>query len=258
MVSMPEFPAILSPDLWFRQGAGPRYRQLQLHLENLMGDQTLLPGMPLPPEREIAKQTGMSRVTVRKAIQGMVAGGILVQRQGSGSYVAERSIGGPTERSLARLTSFTEELTRRGRTADSHLIRAGTFPPSPDEIMTLGLSAGESVSRVDRVRRADGIPIALEYTSLSSDILPDPAAVRDSLYELLSAAGHRPCRAIQRISAANLTDEQARHLAVNPGKAALRIVRTGYLESGRAIELTHGVYLGEAHDFIVELRNPPV
>ena len=253
-----DFSAILAPDTWFQKGAGPRYRQLQLRLENLIANATLPPGTPLPAEREIAAITEMSRVTVRKAIQGLVAKGQLAQKQGSGSYVAEPQLGGPTERSLAQLTSFTEELNRRGRVSDSVTLRRGTFAPSPDEIIALGLSAGETVTRIDRVRRADGNPIALEYSSVSSDILPNAEAVRGSLYEWLTAHGLRPCRAIQRISASNLDAEQAAHLNVAPGVAALRIVRTGYLETGRAIELTSGVYLGEAHDFIVELKGPPI
>ena len=128
--------------------------------------------------------------------------GVLVQRHGSGTFVAR-----PVERveqSLSLLTSFTEDMARRGMTLRSEWLERGIYAPSPDEMMVLGLSSKEQVARVSRLRIADGTPLAIERAALSAAVLPDPMAIGSSLYAALEKTGSRPVRAVQRISAANL------------------------------------------------------
>ena len=123
--------------------------------------------------------------------------------------------------------------------------------------MTLGLGAGERVARLERVRRSDGVPLAIERASLSLRSLPDPAAVETSLYATLEARGLRPVRAVQRISASNLGAKDAELLSVPTGAAGLRIERIGYLPNGRVVEFTRSLYRGDAYDFAVELKLAP-
>ena len=137
----------------------------------------------------------------------------------------------------------------------SQILRRGVFLPSPDEQMALGLSGGERVARVERLRFADDAPLALEWSSLPTDILPDPDAVQTSLYDVLRAAGTAPTRAVQRITAVNLNAADARLLHLTEGAAVLRIDRTGYLPTGRPIEFTRGLYRSDIYDFIAELRH---
>ena len=85
-------------------------------------------------------------------------------------------------------------------------------------------------------------------------VLPDPAGIGSSLYAALELTGNRPVRAVQRISAANLGDSDARLLEVPPGIAGLQIERISYLASGKVIEFTRSVYRGDAYDFVAELR----
>ena len=80
---------------------------------------------------------------------------------------------------------------------------------SPEEVVVLALSAGESVSRIARLREAGGSPMAIERASLPPDILPNPTLVTTSLYEVLEESGNRPVRALQKISAMNLEEEDA-------------------------------------------------
>ncbi len=98
------------------------------------------------------------------------------------------------------------------------------------------------------------VPLAIERASLSARVLPDPSAVGSSLYAALEAGGNRPVRAVQRISAANLGETDARLLDVQLGSASLRIERISYLASGKAIEFTRSIYRGDAYDFVAELR----
>ena len=145
-------------------------------------------------------------------------------------------------------------MKRRGLETTSTWLERGIFLPSPDEVLTLGLAAGDQVARIHRLRAANGQPMALECAALPLDILPDPMRVTTSLYECLEATGHRPIRAIQKISAINLGAGDAERLEVAEGTAGLKIQRTSYLESGRVAELTRSIYRGDAYDFVAELR----
>ena len=242
----------LAPDAWFRPDAGPRYVQLRKRLSDGVSKGILPPGSTLPPEREIAAITDFSRVTVRKAIQSLADEGTIVQRQGSGSFISSRPE--QIEQKLSRLTSFSEDMTRRGKSSTSRWLERGLFMPSPDEMTSLGLSAEDSVARIARLRLADDEPMAIERASLPTDILPNPLVVETSLYEVLERDGHRPVRALQKISAVNLAASEAELLAVPTGDAGLRIERTSYLESGRVAEYTQSLYRGDAYNFVAELR----
>ncbi len=242
----------LQPDAWLRADGGPRYLQLRHRLNEGVDQGILKAGGSLPPEREIATLTDLSRVTVRKAIQSLVDDGIVVQKQGSGSFVA--SDAPQIEQSLSLLTSFSEDMARRGMKATSVWLERGVFMPSPDEVLVLALPADASVARISRLRLADEKPMAIERASLSADILPNPLVVDASLYEVLARSGLRPARAMQKISAINLGEQDAQLLQVQAGEAGLRIERVSYLSDGRVIEFTQSVYRGDAYNFVAELR----
>ncbi len=234
------------------QPGAPLYLRLKKSIEEAVENGLIGPGDALPSERDIALKADVSRVTVRKAVQDLVRGGVLVQRHGSGTFVAPRMA--RVEQSLSRLTSFTEDMARRGMSARSLWLDRGLYAPSPDEIMVLGLSAKELVARVARLRMANDTPLAIERASLSANVLPDPETVSSSLYTALEETGHRPVRAVQRISAANLGEADAALLKVPAGCASLNIERISYLSSGRVIEFTRSIYRGDAYDFVAELR----
>jgi GntR family transcriptional regulator len=145
-------------------------------------------------------------------------------------------------------------MARRGMAVTSIWLDRGIYIPSPDETVVLGLSPGEQVARISRLRLSEHTPLAIERASLSSATLPDPEAVGASLYALLDRRGLRPVRAIQRIRAANLSEDDARLLDVPAGAAALNIERIAYLATGRAVEFTRSIYRGDTYDFVAELR----
>lgn len=248
-MSISEF---LRPEGWMGKDAGPRYVQLRRRLEEGISTGILAPNSSLPPEREIADLTDLSRVTVRKAIQELVRKGLVVQKQGSGSFV--REVEPKVEQSLSHLTSFTADMKRRGMETTSKWLERGVFLPSPEEEVALGLPGGSSVARIYRLREAGGRPMALEKAALPLDILPNPLEVTTSLYELLETHGNRPVRAVQKISAVNLEKSEADLLGVAEGTAGLSIQRTSYLDSGRVAEFTQSLYRGDAYDFVAELR----
>lgn len=231
---------------------GPLYVKLQRLIENAVLDGLLKPGDALPPERELAAIADISRVTVRKAVQGLVSDGLLIQRHGSGTFVAPRSA--RVEQSLTHLTSFTEDMARRGMVVRSTWLDRGIYVPSPEEMVTLGLTSGERVSRISRLRVANDTPMAIERAALSVHVLPNPELVTLSLYAVLAASGNRPVRAIQRISAAILKENDAKLLEVPTGSASLNIERISYLDSGKVIEFTRSIYRADAYEFVAELK----
>ncbi len=251
-MSIAEF---LKPQDWFNATSGPLYVRLQKRIQQGIDTGLLTPEAPLPAEREIAALTGLSRVTVRKAVGELVEKGAIVQRQGSGSFVVDPAQ--RVEQSLSRLTSFTEDMARRGMESQSHWLERGLFMPSPQEVLALALGADDSVVRIARLRTADGRPMAIERASLPPDLLPNPTALTHSLYEELGKSGNRPVRALQKISAINLGQPDADLLRVSAGDAGLKIERTSYLPGGRVAEFTRSIYRGDAYEFVAELRLAP-
>ncbi len=231
---------------------GPLYLRLRRWIEDAIKRGAINPGDALPSERDLAIRADVSRVTVRKAVQQLVQDGVLVQRHGSGTFVAPQPP--RVEQSLSQLTSFTEDMARRGMAVRAEWLDRGLYVPSPDETVILGLGAGEQVARIARLRLSADIPLAIERASLAASVLPDPAAVGDSLYKYLERFGVRPVRAIQRIRAANIAEADASLLQVSPGSAGLHIERISYLATGRVIEFTRSIYRGDTYDFVAELR----
>lgn len=231
---------------------GPLYLRLRRWIDVAIARGDLRPGDALPSERELAFRVNVSRVTVRKALQQLVREGVLVQRHGSGTFVAPRTR--RVEQSLSQLTSFAEDMARRGIDVRSDWLDRGLYYASPEETVVLGLSPGERVARLARLRWSDGKPLAIERASLGAEILPDPEAVGASLYAHLGQGGNRPVRAIQRIRAASIAGADAGLLDLAEGAAVLHIERTSYLASGRVIEFTRSVYRGDTYDFVAELR----
>ncbi|MBT9598120.1 MAG: GntR family transcriptional regulator [Vitreoscilla sp.] len=226
----------------------PLYQQLQRALREAIESQFLSADDALPSERQLAADLGVSRITVRKAIDGLAGEGLLVSRQGSGNFVSAR-----IDKNFAKLTSFSEDMRSRGRTPRSEWLKKTTGTVSPEEALKLALSPGSTVYRFHRLRYADNAPMALEYATVLASALPSLEAVQDSLYDALEASGHRPVRALQRLRALLLDDEQATLLQAQPGDAGLLVERLGYLRDGRAVELSQSFYRGDTYDFIAEL-----
>ena len=246
-------PKFFDPESWLTKGGGPRYRQLYQHIRDAIRSGVLEPDTLLPPEREMAAQADVSRVTIRKTVAALVEDGLVRQRQGSGTYVrADREP--RLQQSLSSLVSFTETMAMRGYTSSSEVLEALTVAPTPTETVALGISGSGRVSRIKRLRIADPGPLAIEVSSVPEDVLPDATVVDISLYHVLRQNGFNLVRAIQRVTAENLSEQDAELLRLPHGTAALRIDRTGYLANGRPVEFTTGLYRSDVYDFITEVR----
>ncbi len=228
----------------------PLYQQLQRAIREAIEKRVLGPDDALPAERQLATDLAVSRITVRKAIEGLVEEGLLIRRQGAGNFVAAR-----IEKNFARITSFSEDMRARGRTPHSEWLRKSEGTVTPEEAFTLQLSPGAPVYRFHRLRFADGAPLSLEFATIVADAPPSLDAVDSSLYEALEAAGNRPVRALQRLRALLLTGEQAKRLHAREGDAGLLVERVGFLRDGRAVEYSQSYYRGDTYDFVAELSS---
>ena len=227
----------------------PAYQHLRRTLQHAIETGELAPGQALPGERELARVLALSRVTVRKAIEGLVDEGLLSQRHGAGTFVAGRIV-----KSFSKLTSFTDDLRARGLDPQSVFLERGVGTATPEEAMALNLSPGAQVVRCYRLRTAGGQPLALERTAVPQSALADPACVRHSLYEAFAERGIHPARALQRLRAIAFDAGQAQLMHLPEGSPGLFIERRTFLEDGRVIEFTRSFYRGDAYDFVAELQ----
>ncbi|HEV2321727.1 MAG TPA: GntR family transcriptional regulator [Gammaproteobacteria bacterium] len=230
-------------------GPAPAYLRLRRVLRENVEKGRLGPGQALPSERELAQQLDLSRVTVRKALAGLVEDGVLIQRRGAGTFVAERIV-----KPLSKMTSFTEDLRARGLNPRSVFLERSVGEVTPEEAMALNLSPGGLVVRLYRLRYAGEEPLAVERSAIPYSMLRDPEQVVDSLYTVLDALGCRPVRALQRLRAVNLSTAQAKLLQLGAGSAALAVERRSFLADGRVVEFTTSWYRGDAYDFVAELQ----
>lgn len=238
------------------KSATPLYLRVQKGIEQAIEAGMVEVNDALPAERELATALGVSRVTVRNAVRALVAKGMLVQKHGAGTFVASR-----VEQPLKQLTGFTEDMTERGMVAEVQWLDRSTGLPTPDECKRLDISAEEPVSRLYRLRLADGKPMCLEHAVLPQSVLPDPTVVDHSLYAWLEANNSRPTRALQKLSARLLDVSHAHLLGVPTGSPCLYIERQSFVAdslspdgSDRMIEFVRSYYRGDAYEFVAELK----
>ncbi|MCW3848030.1 GntR family transcriptional regulator [Sphingomonas sp. LB-2] len=227
----------------------PLYLQLQKGLRRAIEKRVVQPDAAIPNERDLAELFGISRITVRKAVDALVEEGLLARRQGAGTFVTAPRV----EKQFSRLTSFSEDMIARGRRPHSVWVSRSKGPVTPEEALSLGLSPGSQVYRFHRIRYGDDLPMAIEYATIPGYSLASEDAVGASLYEALAASGHMPARVLQRLRAVNFTAEQAAMLGVAPGDAGLFFERRGFLADGRAAEHTLSYYRGDAYELVAEL-----
>lgn len=228
----------------------PLYFQLQEALRQAIKTGQLSPEDAIPTERELSEQFSVSRITVRKAVDGLVYEGMLTRRRGAGTFVAKR-----VEKSYSKMSSFTEDMISRGRKPSSTWISKSSGTVNPEEALSMGLSPGTLVYRFNRLRFADESSMGLDFATVPADCLPSLDAVKDSLYEALERNGTRPVRALQRLRAVAFNAEQAELLGIAVGAPGLLIERRGFLADGRPAEYTQSYYRGDAYDLMSELSH---
>ena len=175
----------------------------------------------LPGEVELAARYGVTRMTVRQALNGLVNDGLLVRRRGVGTFVVQNAA---QRRNMSRLTGFTEDVRSDGRSVDTRMLAQRIVPAAADVAEALELAPGAHVTHVGRLRIVDGTPVIIQHSWVPYDLCPDlwsEPLTGDSLYATLRERhGIALRRADQRIAAVAATPEHASLLDV-PGRAPL-------------------------------------
>ena len=235
-----------------RRSPIPLYYQVAAQLEEAIAEGHLPPGFKLENEISLADQLGLSRPTMRRAIQELVDKGMLVRKRGVGTQVVH----GRVRREL-ELTSLYDDLLATGQTPRTVVLINRLEPASAQVADELGIEEGTDVLHLERLRLADDEPLAV----LRSFLGPPPKLISPTsdelenggLYELVRASGTHVQIARQRIGAGGATTEEARLLGVRKNGAVLTMQRTAYADSGRAVEFGNHCYRPDAYSFEVTL-----
>lgn len=231
-------------------GRVPKYYAVKARLLALM---PRLGDAPLPPERELAAEYGVSRATVRQAISELVLEGRLSARQGRGTFVAAPKLIHPLD-----LVSYTEAVRGMGRVPDRKLVTREEITADVALAGVLGIAEGDTVLHLERVLLTDGEPTGLESTYLAAERFPglletfDPAG---SLYaHLQESHGVVFAEAEDQIETALASPREAHLLGTNPALPMLLMNRVTYDQEGRPIERDRTLYRGDRIGFRARLR----
>jgi GntR family transcriptional regulator len=195
------------------------------------------PGTPAPSERELVHRFGVARMTVRQAMDTLVAEGLLERVPGRGTFVAE------PRSEVGRLTGYTEDMTRRGLLAESQTIVARREKAGPGVARALNLTEGDPVIHWKRLRRADAVPMCIEDAYLSEVLIPGflQSGMPTSLYDALERRGLRPTWAEDSVQADVASAEEAEQLEIATGSPVLRIARRARAHD-KLVEVSRSVY----------------
>jgi DNA-binding GntR family transcriptional regulator len=233
-----------------RNSPVPLYFQLAGQLEAAIAHGTLTPGSRLENEVQLADRCGLSRPTVRQAIQHLVDKGLLVRKRGVGTQVVQAHVKRPIE-----LTSLYDDLAADQRSPRTQVLELATVPATDDIAKDLGLTPGTDVIRLRRLRLTDSEPLALLTNHLPTDIVELTAErlEQHGLYETLRAAGVNLRIANQTIGARGATTAEAALLDERRGVPLLTMTRTAFDDKGRAIEYGTHVYRASRYSFTLTL-----
>jgi GntR family transcriptional regulator len=235
-----------------RNSPVPLYYQIAENLKAAIEAESLRPGERLDNEVQLSEQLNVSRPTVRQAIQRLALEGLVVRRRGVGTVVVNRRI----QRSLA-LSSLHEDLRAAGRDPLTTVLSAESVPADQDIATNLGVPVGLTVLRIERLREADGRPLAIMRNYLPADLLQGvevrTALARSGLYETLRNRGVHFYSAEEIIGARKATAEEAALLRVPRGSVVLTMSRVAIDRTGRVIEFGVHAYLADRYSFRVAL-----
>jgi DNA-binding GntR family transcriptional regulator len=227
----------------------PLYFQVASHLLGLIESDTIPVGTRFENEVDLADRLGVSRPTMRRAMHYLVERGMVVRKRGVGTLVVQ-----PRVRRTIELSSLFDDLAKAGRRPFTQ-VRALEIVPAADAAAELGVGEDEPIYHVERVRYADGDPLAILVNSIPTSVLS--LTVEDltahGLYNLLRAAGREPRNATQIIGARAATAGDARVLDERRGAALLTMSRTAFDVNGRVVDYGTHVYRAGRYAFELTL-----
>lgn len=211
-------------------------------------------GEAIPVELELERKFGVSRITIRRAVEDLVAEGLLIRQQGRGTFVQSPKL----THQLNLITSWTEQLKRLGFVPRTAHRRVSREKPLAHIAEALGLGADDHVIRIERVRLANREPISYMINYLPEKLVPGLIAHKpsdESLYEYLSAEyGLVPAMAVDTVGTRPATEEEMRVLRIEHKAPVLNVRRLTYLEDGTPLEVAIVASRGDRYQYQVTVH----
>jgi GntR family transcriptional regulator len=227
-----------------QDASAPAYKQIQAYLQELLASPDYGPGDRIPSERALAEKLGRNRMTVRKAIEGLITMGLLERHSTSGTRI-------PAPRVTRPIDAFTSQGIRRiiqagGGTAGNKLLHFEHARASAKVASRLKLDEGAEIVVFRRLWTANDTPVCIETSHLPMALVPDLAAqdlmAGESLYSLLHTRyGIGAMRGEREIGVATCTEMEGRLLDLGVGTACLSLLLQVYDEKGQPIEFMRSV-----------------
>jgi GntR family transcriptional regulator len=210
------------------------------------------PGAHAPSERELVQHFGVARMTVRQALDALVAEGLLERIPGRGTFVARTPMD-----NQPRLSSFSEEMARRGMKADARTLLARREQAGPGVARALEIEVGDRVVHWQRLRYAEGQPMCIEDAYLADSIVPgfleNPLPV--SLYAELQRRDLLPTWGEDSVDAGVARADEAEALGITAGDSVLRIARRAFA-GNIAVEVSRSTFRADRFTLWVPLTRP--
>ena len=231
-------------------GAVHKHVQVREYVRSLVAGAE--PGTPAPSERELVHHFGVARMTVRQALDALVAEGLLERIPGRGTFVANNR-----HEQSPRLTGFTEEMTHRGMKPGSRTLLARMESAGPGVARALEIGVGERVLHWQRLRLADQVPMCVEDAYLAATMVPGlMESLPLSLYDELERRHLAPTWGEDSIDAGVAAEPEAQLLGINPGTAVLRVARRAFADRV-AVEVSRSTYRADRFTVWVPMSRQP-
>ena len=227
-----------------------RYLEIAAHLRVLVEEAES--GDLLPSDAELCETFNVSRMTARQAVQLLVNEQLVDRRRGRGTFVAPPKV----QRLLGSPLSFTDNMHERGLTASSRPLTSQVVPASASEAEALGIDENDPVHVIERVRLADGVPMAIERVALPTAVASkiDTQLGSGSLHRAFEVAGLIPSKALSDVSARLSTDWEQDQLETSPTSVILVEERTILDQHDLPMEHTVTLYAADRYTFSVEFN----
>lgn len=235
-----------------RMSPVPLYFQVAARIRELIESGLLEPGYRLDNEMDVAAQLGLSRPTVRQAMQLLVDQGLLSRKRGIGTTVVSTRV-----RRMTQLTSLYEDLERSGRKPSTRVLSYEVVPSAVEVAQALAVPAGSDVLSIRRLRFADGEPLAILRNYLRADLgVTEDALVERGLYQILRDLGSAVRSIDQTVGARKATATEANLLDEERDATLLIVERTAHDASGRPVEYGRDLYRAALYTIHMTATNP--
>ncbi|WP_349497210.1 GntR family transcriptional regulator [Nocardiopsis ansamitocini] len=259
-MTTPNSPRPSSPGIWDpgaeilvdHSSPMPLYFQIATQLESAIDSGALAPGARLDNEVHLAGRLGLSRPTVRQAIQMLADKGLVVRKRGVGTQVVHNRVKRGVE-----LTSLFDDLSALDQRPGTRVLVNVVEPAGAAVARALDVAERTEVWRLERVRLARSEPIARMCNYLPADLIPlpgDEVLETRGLYQLLRGAGVRMHAARQSIGARAASRAEAELLGESEGAPLLTMERTSYTAAGQVVEYGTHLYRASRYSFDFALR----